>query len=91
MRVSRNRRVTLGIVGALMVALAALTSYGYRQDINGARARVSSGSQVVNTPCGLIEYADVGKGPPVLVVHGAGGGFDQGLELAQPLIDSRFR
>ena len=91
MRVSRKRRVTLAIIGALMVALAALISYGYRQDINTARAHVSSGSHVVNTPCGLIEYADVGKGPPVLVVHGAGGGFDQGLELAQPLIDSGFR
>ena len=45
MRVSRKRRVTLAIIGALMVALAALISYGYRQDINAARARVSSGSQ----------------------------------------------
>jgi 2-hydroxy-6-oxonona-2,4-dienedioate hydrolase len=25
------------------------------------------------------------------VIHGAGGGFDQGLELAQPLIDAGFR
>jgi 2-hydroxy-6-oxonona-2,4-dienedioate hydrolase len=88
---SRNRHVALTIIGALLVALVALTCYDYRRDMDMARARVSSGSQVVNTPCGLIEYADVGKGPPVLVVHGAGGGFDQGLELAQPLIDSRFR
>jgi 2-hydroxy-6-oxonona-2,4-dienedioate hydrolase len=56
-----------------------------------ARARVLSGSRVVNTPCGLIEYAEAGKGPPVLVVHGAGGGFDQGLEIAQPLIDRGFQ
>lgn len=91
LRVSRNRRVILVVVGAVMVALAALTFYVYRQDIDAARARVSWGSEVVNTPCGLIEYADVGKGPPVLVVHGAGGGFDQGLELTQPLIDLRFR
>ncbi len=91
MRASGNRRLTLTIVGALLLALVALTYYDYRRDMGVARARVSSGSQVTNTPCGLIEYADVGQGPPVLVVHGAGGGFDQGLELAQPLIDSRFR
>jgi len=91
MRASRNRRVALTIFGALLVALVARTYYDYRRDMDVARVRVSSGSQVVNTPCGLIEYADVGKGPPALVVHGAGGGFDQGLELAQPLIDSRFR
>jgi pimeloyl-ACP methyl ester carboxylesterase len=90
-RASKNLRVALTIVGALLVALIALTYYDYRRDMDVARGRVSSGSQVVNTPCGLIEYADVGKGPPVLVVHGAGGGFDQGLELAQPLIGNRFR
>lgn len=91
MGVSSVQRMTLLIVGALMLTLAAFTFYSYRQDINAAGVRVSSGSQVVNTPCGLIEYADVGKGLPVLVVHGAGGGFDQGLELAQPLVDSGFR
>jgi pimeloyl-ACP methyl ester carboxylesterase len=91
MRASRNRRVALTIVGAPLVVMVALTYYDYHRDMGVARARVLSGSQVVNTPCGLIEYADVGKGPPVLAVHGAGGGFDQGLELAQPLIDSRFR
>jgi 2-hydroxy-6-oxonona-2,4-dienedioate hydrolase len=91
MRTSGNRRVALTMVDALLVALVALTYYDYLRDMDVARARVSSGSRVVDTPCGLIEYADVGNGPPVLVVHGAGGGFDQGLELAQPLIDSRFR
>ena len=91
MRTSGNRRVTLTIVGGLLAALVALTYYGYRRDMDLARARVSFGSQVIRTPCGLIEYADFGKGPPVLVVHGAGGGFDQGLELAQSLVDSRFR
>ena len=91
MRTSGNRRVTLTIVGGLLAALVALTYYGYRRDMDLARARVSFGSQVIRTPCGLIEYADFGKGPPVLVVHAAGGGFDQGLELAQSLVDSRFR
>jgi pimeloyl-ACP methyl ester carboxylesterase len=56
-----------------------------------ARARVSSGSKLANTASGLIEYADVGTGAPVLVIHGAGGGFDQGLEFARPLIDAGFR
>ncbi len=88
---SRSRRVAFIIGGSVFVALVALTYYLYRRDMDAARARVSSGSQVANTPCGPIEYADVGKGPPVLVVHGAGGGFDQGLELAQPLIGNGFR
>lgn len=45
----------------------------------------------MSAPCGAIEYADVGTGAPVLVIHGAGGGFDQGLEFARPLIDHGFR
>ncbi|MBZ5514980.1 MAG: alpha/beta hydrolase [Acidobacteriia bacterium] len=91
MRVTGNGRVALTILGALLVVFVALTYSGYRRDLGAARVRVSSGSQVVNTACGSIEYADVGQGPPVLVVHGAGGGFDQGLEVAQPLIDRGLR
>ncbi|HET6982807.1 MAG TPA: alpha/beta hydrolase, partial [Myxococcaceae bacterium] len=37
------------------------------------------------------EYASRGSGPPVLVVHGAGGGFDQGLALGERLIDHGYR
>jgi pimeloyl-ACP methyl ester carboxylesterase len=79
------------IVGALIAGLTAITYYSYRQDILAARARVSSGSHVINTACGSIEYAVAEKGPAVLVVHGAGGGFDQGLEFGQPLIDNGFQ
>jgi pimeloyl-ACP methyl ester carboxylesterase len=64
----------------------------YCRDIRDARARISSGSQVVETPCGEIEYAVMGDGPAaILAVHGAGGGFDQGLDLAVPLAGRGFR
>lgn len=38
-----------------------------------------------------IEYAVSGRGPAVLVVHGAGGGYDQVLELGAPLVARGFR
>jgi pimeloyl-ACP methyl ester carboxylesterase len=47
-----------------------------------ARERIST-AQVINTAIGPIQYADVGQGIPVLMVHGAGGGFDQGLFTAK--------
>jgi pimeloyl-ACP methyl ester carboxylesterase len=76
----------------LATVLGVLIGLSYRSDIRAARVRVSSGSQVVNTPCGLIEYADVGHGLPVLVVHGAAGGFDQGLDIGQPFfVERSFR
>ena len=33
-----------------------------------------------------MEYAIAGTGPPVLMIHGTGGGFDQGLAFAEPLV-----
>ena len=77
------------------VILAALASIGvaldaFTQDMVSARARLT-GSQVVDSPFGPIEYADVGQGPVVLIIHGSGGGFDQGLAFSAPLDRTRFR
>jgi 2-hydroxy-6-oxonona-2,4-dienedioate hydrolase len=77
-----------GLVGA---ALSAAVWLSFRRDARRARRRVSQGSFVVETPAGRIEYGTAGEGPPLLVVHGAGGGFDQGLEMAAPLVGSGFR
>lgn len=79
------------IAAILVVAAAALVAGSYLRDIRAARERVATGSQLAATPCGTIEYADIGDGPPVLVVHGAGGGFDQGLSLGRDLAADGFR
>ncbi len=55
----------------------------YSRDMADARARIARGSAVLHTPRGVIEYAAVGGGPQtILISHGAGGGFDQGLDAA---------
>lgn len=61
-----------------------MTRDTYWKEIRRARARVATGSKLLQTRFGPIEYAEAGnpKGPPVLVIHGAGGGFDQGLDIA---------
>jgi 2-hydroxy-6-oxonona-2,4-dienedioate hydrolase len=87
----RSRRVALSIVAMAGIVVAVLIYWDYRGEIGAERARIASGSQIANTPCGPIEYAVRGSGPPVLLIHGAGGGFDQGLELARPLVDNGFR
>ncbi|SCZ03071.1 alpha/beta fold hydrolase [Alkaliphilus peptidifermentans] len=48
--------------------------------------KVNSKSVVVETDQGIIEYSISGKGDPVLMIHGAGGGYDQGLLLADRLL-----
>jgi pimeloyl-ACP methyl ester carboxylesterase len=63
---------------------------GFALLLAAARERVAGGTVVV-TPCGPIEYAVAGQGQPVLLVHGAGGGFDQGLMLGAPLVEHGYR
>lgn len=70
--------------------LAALALDAYRQDMAAARAPLA-GSQVIDSPFGPIEFADVGRGPVVLVIHGSGGGFDQGLAFSERMDRDRFR
>jgi 2-hydroxy-6-oxonona-2,4-dienedioate hydrolase len=63
----------------------------YREEIRRARARVAAGSRMLETASGPIEYAEAGEGQPVLVIHGAGGGYDQGLDLAAGLVRYGYR
>ena len=51
-------------------------------------ASAGAGSAVpalVTTPRGPVEYAEYGEGPAVLALHGAMGGWDQGLLLARTI------
>jgi 2-hydroxy-6-oxonona-2,4-dienedioate hydrolase len=87
----REARALLALVGAGVAGAGALIYVSYQRDLRETRQRIASGSRIVATSRGPIEYSIAGDGPAVLVVHGAGGGFDQGLDFATPLIDSRFR
>jgi pimeloyl-ACP methyl ester carboxylesterase len=88
---SHSKRVVAIVAGIVAGAISGVVYSRYRRDIRQARARVSTGSEIANTVCGPIELAVAGEGPPVLVVHGAGGGYDQGLDFAKPLAEQGFR
>ena len=89
--VAARRSAALLSLGAIAATMAAIVYVKYRHDLDAARERVAAGSEVVETRCGPIEYAVVGEGPPVLLVHGAGGGFDQTLDAARELATRGFR
>jgi 2-hydroxy-6-oxonona-2,4-dienedioate hydrolase len=89
-------RIRKGRFASLFAGLVAAGFFGliwarYRRDIRRERRRTLTGGRMARTSCGPIEYAEIGDGPPVLVVHGAGGGYDQGMDLGGPLAAKGFR
>ncbi|MBL8154868.1 MAG: alpha/beta hydrolase [Anaerolineae bacterium] len=68
--------------GTFLAAGAALIRRRFRQDMAAHAARIAADSLILETPCGRIEYGEEGSGVPILALHGAGGGYDQGLLLA---------
>jgi pimeloyl-ACP methyl ester carboxylesterase len=75
---------------ALALAAAAL-GLTYSRDMDRAYERIRGRSQLIDSPLGAIEYTVGGTGLAVLVIHGSGGGFDQGEFLAQAALGDRFR
>lgn len=70
-------------VGAGLAAGAVAVSY--RREKRRALRALRAGSQMAPVPGGEIEYAARGQGPAVLIMHGGGGGYEQGLWLADLL------
>jgi len=68
---------------AAAASAAGLVFYArYRGELRVLRDTVDRGSTIAETSAGAVEYAETGKGEPMLVIHGAGGGYDQGLMIA---------
>jgi hypothetical protein len=89
----KARKVFAWIAAALAVAAIAaviLVVTAYRSDIRAGRERITGRSAVVPTPYGDVEYTEGGNGPDVLVIHGAGGGFDQGELIVEAVLEDRF-
>ena len=77
------------VLGALALAVTITTLWVGRRfsdDVELARARAAQGSVMAQTRCGAIEYQEAGSGTPLLMIHGSGGGHDQGMAWARPLV-----
>lgn len=82
-----RRRTFLALAAAGLAALAGggAAAHGFRRDLAAARQRLAGRSRLILTRQGRIELAEAGSGPPLLMVHGTGGGFDQALAFGAPL------
>jgi 2-hydroxy-6-oxonona-2,4-dienedioate hydrolase len=80
----RLRVVGLAIVAVVLAAAFAVHAR-FKRDLALATARAAQGSAIIDTRCGAIEVQQAGVGWPLLMIHGSGGGHDQGMAWAAPL------
>ena len=70
------KRIGLSALIVILVA-GAITYVRFTQWRNDVTRSLLRDSTVIQTAKGQIEYAEIGQGPPVLIVHGDPGGYDQ--------------
>lgn len=67
-------------IASVIAMGAGLATYArYRREMRQRVEEVEAGGTIAHTSAGPIEYAETGYGEPLLMIHGAGGGYDQGL------------
>jgi 2-hydroxy-6-oxonona-2,4-dienedioate hydrolase len=84
------KRVLFVILAVLIVATTGVYAI-YVRDLTTARARLVGRSNTIETFFGTLEYAVMGEGEPMLIVHGAEGGFDQGIDMTSTMAGRGYR
>jgi pimeloyl-ACP methyl ester carboxylesterase len=79
------------VVIGIAAGFVALTYRRYHREMHAAKARLLARSRVLKTLHGDIEYAVEGEGTPILLLHGAGGGYDQGLWLGRVALGAGYK
>jgi pimeloyl-ACP methyl ester carboxylesterase len=79
---AQRLQVILGVIAFLVAAAGLWVWWRFDSDVAAAHSRAARGGVIVQTRCGPIEYEQAGQGVPLLMVHGSGGGHDQGMDFA---------
>ena len=92
-KIKMKKRMIYTLIGFLtLILITLLIAFpSYKKQIKEARERIESESRILETKYGKMEYAVRGHGKPILLIHGAGGGFDQGLWLGQVCLDGDYQ
>ena len=81
----------IALLVTIIIILTVLVWVKYQREIQVAYERVEGKSKIVSTSYGDVEYTEGGVGPNVLVIHGGGGGYDQGEIIARTVLSDEFR
>ncbi len=89
---TRRQIIGFGLGAGVLAASGYAAHSSFIRTMEQAQAGIDpSLSRIVQTRFGDLEYAEAGSGPPFLMVHGTGGGFDQGLMFANRLVKLGYR
>lgn len=87
----RTRRAFLVGLGGLALAGGGCVFGAFQEARAQTEIRLFGQSAVIDTSIGPLEYAVAGDGSPLMMIHGTGGGYDQGLLFAGALRERGFR
>ncbi|MFO7817095.1 MAG: alpha/beta hydrolase [Desulfovibrionales bacterium] len=82
--------ILIGFLSIILIVLVVSFLF-YKKQMKAAGERIQSETRILETKYGKMEYAVRGHGKPILLIHGAGGGFDQGLWLGEVCLDGDYQ
>ncbi len=85
------KKFLLIVFSGALGTFVGVTHARFRREMRTANARLLVGSSLLRTEHGTIEFVVHGEGTPVLTLHGAGGGYDQGLWIANLALGSGYK
>ena len=85
-----RRRVAVAVLLAALLAMGVVGGL-WQRDMRAIEDELAAGAATVQTRFGPIAHATGGQGAPVLAIHGAGGGHDQGRLLAEAFLPAGIR
>ena len=83
--------IIAAVIICAIVLLVGLTYPEYHDAMTETQQQLNANSHILETEYGDIEYSVQGEGTPVLMIHGAGGGYDQGLWLGKVFFGNDYR
>jgi 2-hydroxy-6-oxonona-2,4-dienedioate hydrolase len=86
-----SHRPIFFVILAFLIATAVGVYAVFSHDLTAARGRLVGRSKTMETSFGTLEYAIMGEGEAMLVVHGAEGGFDQSLDMTGALAERGYQ
>lgn len=90
--VSRRSVLAWGLAAGGLAVVGGATAASYNAELATARALVAPElSNIIQSRFGDVEYAEAGTGTPLLMIHGTGGGFDQGLFFTRRFSEAGYR